>query len=139
MTSRNQRITRQTLTPQRIKFLRRTSFKGRRMILGHSSNGSADEQEEEALQLTRRSNLSTLNADNLEPKSVRPMASLTGGLEERNSTSTNTEEPLRSQHVDKKPGDQRMRIELQPQDESYQTKINLERPNWDAADYYFKD
>ncbi|GJX92131.1 hypothetical protein Tco_0345457 [Tanacetum coccineum] len=22
--------------------------------------------------------------------------------------------------------------------ESYQTKINLERPNWDAADYYFK-
>ncbi|GJR98546.1 hypothetical protein Tco_0270720 [Tanacetum coccineum] len=23
--------------------------------------------------------------------------------------------------------------------ESYQTKINLERPNWDAADYYFKE
>ncbi|GKF82311.1 hypothetical protein Tco_0243967, partial [Tanacetum coccineum] len=22
---------------------------------------------------------------------------------------------------------------------SYQTKINLERPNWDAADYYFKE
>ncbi|GKF40083.1 hypothetical protein Tco_0120144, partial [Tanacetum coccineum] len=23
--------------------------------------------------------------------------------------------------------------------ESHQTKINLERPNWDAADYYFKE
>ncbi|GKG40261.1 hypothetical protein Tco_0467038, partial [Tanacetum coccineum] len=23
--------------------------------------------------------------------------------------------------------------------ESYQKKINLERPNWDAADYYFKE
>ncbi|GJV80284.1 hypothetical protein Tco_1516154 [Tanacetum coccineum] len=23
--------------------------------------------------------------------------------------------------------------------ESYQTKINLEHPNWDAADYYFKE
>ncbi|GJT75149.1 hypothetical protein Tco_1041874 [Tanacetum coccineum] len=23
--------------------------------------------------------------------------------------------------------------------ESYQTKVNLERPNWDAADYYFKE
>ncbi|GKF77345.1 hypothetical protein Tco_0229815 [Tanacetum coccineum] len=23
--------------------------------------------------------------------------------------------------------------------ESYQTKINLERPNWDATDYYFKE
>ncbi|GJT36527.1 hypothetical protein Tco_0926946 [Tanacetum coccineum] len=45
MISRNQRITGQIHTPQRIKFLRRTSFKGRRMILGHSSNGSADEQE----------------------------------------------------------------------------------------------
>ncbi|GJY89893.1 hypothetical protein Tco_0505089 [Tanacetum coccineum] len=32
-------------TPQRIKFPRRTSFKGRRMILVPSSNGSADEQE----------------------------------------------------------------------------------------------
>ncbi|GKF15188.1 hypothetical protein Tco_0056650 [Tanacetum coccineum] len=32
-------------TPQRLKFRRKTSFKGRRMILGHSSNGSADEQE----------------------------------------------------------------------------------------------
>ncbi|GJU22038.1 hypothetical protein Tco_1155380 [Tanacetum coccineum] len=40
-----QNITGQMHTPQRIKFLRKTSFKGRRMILGHSSNGSADEQE----------------------------------------------------------------------------------------------
>ncbi|GJS62466.1 hypothetical protein Tco_0657250 [Tanacetum coccineum] len=45
MISWNQRLTGQIHTPQRIKFLRRTSFKGRRMILGHSSNGSADEQE----------------------------------------------------------------------------------------------
>ncbi|GKE57792.1 hypothetical protein Tco_1496977 [Tanacetum coccineum] len=45
MISQNQRITGQICTPQRIKFLRRTSFKGRHMILGHSSNGSADEQE----------------------------------------------------------------------------------------------
>ncbi|GKF90521.1 hypothetical protein Tco_0274222, partial [Tanacetum coccineum] len=33
MISRNQRITRQTHTPQRIKLLRRTGFKGRRMTL----------------------------------------------------------------------------------------------------------
>ncbi|GKG11120.1 hypothetical protein Tco_0342520, partial [Tanacetum coccineum] len=45
MISLNQNITGQMHTPQRIKFLRKTSFKGRRMILGHSSNGSADEQE----------------------------------------------------------------------------------------------
>ncbi|GKF94693.1 hypothetical protein Tco_0284393, partial [Tanacetum coccineum] len=36
------RITGQIHTPQRIKFPRRTSFKGRCMILGHSSNGSAE-------------------------------------------------------------------------------------------------
>ncbi|GKG07146.1 hypothetical protein Tco_0330115, partial [Tanacetum coccineum] len=29
--------------------------------------------------------------------------------------------------------------DLQLKIESYQTKINLERPNWDAADYYFKE
>ncbi|GJU76725.1 hypothetical protein Tco_1273795 [Tanacetum coccineum] len=29
--------------------------------------------------------------------------------------------------------------DLQLRIESYQTKINLERPNWDAADYYFKE
>ncbi|GJX03954.1 hypothetical protein Tco_0189870 [Tanacetum coccineum] len=29
--------------------------------------------------------------------------------------------------------------DLQPGIESYQTKINLECPNWDAADYYFKE
>ncbi|GJS73587.1 hypothetical protein Tco_0706428 [Tanacetum coccineum] len=33
------------ITPQRLKFRRKTSFKGRHMILGRSSNGSADEQE----------------------------------------------------------------------------------------------
>ncbi|GJT08813.1 hypothetical protein Tco_0843275, partial [Tanacetum coccineum] len=42
---KNQRITGQIHTQQRIMFPRRTSFKERRMILGHSSNGSADEQE----------------------------------------------------------------------------------------------
>ncbi|GJW76588.1 hypothetical protein Tco_0138270, partial [Tanacetum coccineum] len=47
--SRNQNITGQMHTPQRLKFRRKTSFKGRRMILGRSSNGSAT-QEEEALQ-----------------------------------------------------------------------------------------
>ncbi|GKD08930.1 hypothetical protein Tco_1188615, partial [Tanacetum coccineum] len=31
--------------PQRLKFRRKTSFKGRHMILGRSSNGSADELE----------------------------------------------------------------------------------------------
>ncbi|GKC48200.1 hypothetical protein Tco_1065922, partial [Tanacetum coccineum] len=34
-----------TYATKHIKFLRRTSFKGRRMILDHSSNGRADEQE----------------------------------------------------------------------------------------------
>ncbi|GKA15102.1 hypothetical protein Tco_0694849 [Tanacetum coccineum] len=29
--------------------------------------------------------------------------------------------------------------DLQLEIESYQTKINLKRPNWDAADYYFKE
>ncbi|GJS90980.1 hypothetical protein Tco_0773616 [Tanacetum coccineum] len=29
--------------------------------------------------------------------------------------------------------------DLQLRIESFQTKINLERPNWDAADYYFKE
>ncbi|GJS98991.1 hypothetical protein Tco_0820161 [Tanacetum coccineum] len=33
------------LSPQRLKFRRKTSFKGRHMILGRSSNGSADELE----------------------------------------------------------------------------------------------
>ncbi|GJU45905.1 hypothetical protein Tco_1203171 [Tanacetum coccineum] len=45
MISQNQNITGQMHTPQRLKFWRKTSFKGRRMILGRSSNGSADEQE----------------------------------------------------------------------------------------------
>ncbi|GJY58978.1 hypothetical protein Tco_0458870 [Tanacetum coccineum] len=45
MISQNQNITGQMHTPQRIKFLRKTSFKGRRMILVHSSNGFADELE----------------------------------------------------------------------------------------------
>ncbi|GJV02147.1 hypothetical protein Tco_1335716 [Tanacetum coccineum] len=46
---------------------------------------------------------------------VRSMASLTGGLGGRNSISTNT-------------------LGLKSS-----TKINLERPNWDEADYYFKE
>ncbi|GJR60953.1 retrovirus-related pol polyprotein from transposon TNT 1-94 [Tanacetum coccineum] len=72
------------------------------------------------------------------------------------STSTNTVSPLlvmrpsrrwrilhvnqlSSQHVDKKPGDQNRVGDLQVGLKVYQTKINLERPNWDAADYYFKE
>ncbi|GJT17332.1 putative ribonuclease H-like domain-containing protein [Tanacetum coccineum] len=35
---------------------------------------------------------------------------------------------------------QRNRVgDLQLRIESYQTKVNLERPNWDSADYYFKE
>ncbi|GJT41983.1 hypothetical protein Tco_0941848 [Tanacetum coccineum] len=118
------------------------------------------------------------------------MASLTSGLGERNSTSTNTVSPLivkQSNHRCKfsilekdfknlHPNDFedlfllniqeklnhlpktdktslhtavnmwirnlviRNRVgDLQLGIESYQTKINLERPNWDAADYYFKE
>ncbi|GJW51775.1 hypothetical protein Tco_0093126 [Tanacetum coccineum] len=50
--------------------------------------------------------------------SVRSMASLTGG--DRRKEFFNINNPL-------------LGIE------SYQTKINLELPNWDAADYYFKE
>ncbi|GJZ65909.1 hypothetical protein Tco_0622605 [Tanacetum coccineum] len=103
--------------------------------------------------------------------SVRSMASLTGGSEERNSTSTNTVSPLIVKQSDRRcefsfvvgvkkcsqsPQDRqdslhtavnmwirnlviRNRVgDLQLGIESYQTKINLERPNWDAADYYSK-
>ncbi|GJV61229.1 hypothetical protein Tco_1467329 [Tanacetum coccineum] len=40
---------------------------------------------------------------------------------------------IRSLVIRNRVGDLQLRIE------SYQTKINLERPNWDAADYYFKE
>ncbi|GJR81320.1 retrovirus-related pol polyprotein from transposon TNT 1-94 [Tanacetum coccineum] len=122
--------------------------------------------------------------------SVRSMASLTGGLGERNSTSTNTVSPLIVKQSDRRcefsvsrakdfknlhPNDFedlfllniqeklnhlpktdktslhtavnmwirnlviRNRVgDLQLGIESYQTKINLERPNWDAADYLLK-
>ncbi|GKF13986.1 hypothetical protein Tco_0055448 [Tanacetum coccineum] len=43
--SRNQNRTGQMHMPQRLKFRRKTSFKGRHMILGRSSNSSADEHE----------------------------------------------------------------------------------------------
>ncbi|GJT29097.1 hypothetical protein Tco_0909372 [Tanacetum coccineum] len=39
---------------------------------------------------------------------------------------------IRNLVIKNRVGDLQLRIE------SYQTKINLERPNWDAADYYFK-
>ncbi|GJX71182.1 hypothetical protein Tco_0308353 [Tanacetum coccineum] len=42
-------------------------------------------------------------------------------------------------HVGKKPVIRNRVGDLQLGIESYQTKINLERPNWDAADYYFKE
>ncbi|GJU38312.1 hypothetical protein Tco_1191269 [Tanacetum coccineum] len=114
--------------------------------------------------------------------SVRPMVPLTGGLEERNSTSTNTVSDYKEYKISEKdfknlhPNDFedlfllniqeklnhlpktyktslhtavnmwirnlviRNRVgDLQLGIESYQTKINLECPNWDAADYYFKE
>ncbi|GKB73767.1 hypothetical protein Tco_0935179 [Tanacetum coccineum] len=37
------------------------------------------------------------------------------------------------------PGQQENLGDLQLGIESYQTKLNLERPNWDATDYYFKE
>ncbi|GJT07616.1 hypothetical protein Tco_0842078 [Tanacetum coccineum] len=42
-------------------------------------------------------------------------------------------------HVDKNLVIKNRVGDLQLGIESYQTKINLERPNWDAADYYFKE
>ncbi|GJW75001.1 hypothetical protein Tco_0134371 [Tanacetum coccineum] len=46
---------------------------------------------------------------------------------------------LLTNKVDKKPVSENRVGDLQLGIESYQTKINLERPNWDAADYYFKE
>ncbi|GJS74445.1 reverse transcriptase domain-containing protein [Tanacetum coccineum] len=62
------------------------------------------------------------------------MASLTGGLGGRNSISTNIVSPLIV-----KQSDRTCEFFSVLGIESYQTKINLERPNWDAADYYFKE
>ncbi|GJQ94780.1 hypothetical protein Tco_0005919 [Tanacetum coccineum] len=44
-----------------------------------------------------------------------------------------------SQHVDQKPGHQESCGRMQLGIESYQTKLNLEHPNWDAIDYSFKE
>ncbi|GJT76183.1 hypothetical protein Tco_1042908 [Tanacetum coccineum] len=44
-----------------------------------------------------------------------------------------------SQHVDGRTGAKIVWGLTAREIESYQTKINLERPNWDAADYYFKE
>ncbi|GJR88862.1 hypothetical protein Tco_0212873 [Tanacetum coccineum] len=64
--------------------------------------------------------------------SVRSMASLTGEklnhLPKTDKTSLHT-----AVNMWNRVGDLQLGIE------SYQTKINLERPNWDAADYYFKE
>ncbi|GJY72132.1 hypothetical protein Tco_0475835 [Tanacetum coccineum] len=92
----------------RLKFRRKTSFKGRRMILVRSSNCSANEQERRstAKQFRRTTELSTLTLalEELVPsmwvESEREYdisavnASLTGGLGGRNSISTNTVSPL---------------------------------------------
>ncbi|GKB93645.1 hypothetical protein Tco_0979782, partial [Tanacetum coccineum] len=70
--------------------------------------------------------------------SVGPMASLNGGLEEKEFTSTNIVKPS-----DRENSQSQMRNSqcdsVKLGIESYQTKINLERLNWDAADYYFKE
>ncbi|GJZ28389.1 hypothetical protein Tco_0573036 [Tanacetum coccineum] len=41
--------------------------------------------------------------------------------------------------MDQKPGHPEIVGDLQLGIESYQTKLNLERPNWDATDYFFKE
>ncbi|GKA66670.1 hypothetical protein Tco_0766478 [Tanacetum coccineum] len=82
--------------------------------------------------------------------SVQLMASHTGGSKERNSTSTNTVNPqivmqsdpiceFSVQHVDQKHCHQERIEDLQLGVESYQTKLNLEQPNWDASDFLFKE
>ncbi|GJR59651.1 hypothetical protein Tco_1501813 [Tanacetum coccineum] len=90
--------------------------------------------------------------------SVLSMASLLVGVRrEGNSISTTSESSvvkLKAHHLPRKDKTSlhtavnmwirnlviRNRVgDLQLGIESYQTKINLERPNWDAADYYFKE
>ncbi|GKB47444.1 hypothetical protein Tco_0898197 [Tanacetum coccineum] len=66
-------------TPQRLKFQRKTSFKGRRMILGRSSNG---------LQTNRKKKLCKADLEDQAFQPLRSMASLTVGLGGRNSIST---------------------------------------------------
>ncbi|GKA04335.1 hypothetical protein Tco_0677116 [Tanacetum coccineum] len=80
--------------------------------------------------------------------SVRPMASLTGGLGKKfyiikpkklKPSAQNRQTCLHTavSHVDKNLVIRNM-WENCSCDESYK-KINLERPNWDATDYYFKE
>ncbi|GJX87264.1 hypothetical protein Tco_0339278 [Tanacetum coccineum] len=76
---------------------------------------------------------------NADMTSVQSMASLTGGLGERNSTSTNTVSPLSEAVISRSEFSVNRGGRTTAQIKSYQTKINLERPNWDAADYYFKE
>ncbi|GJY00675.1 hypothetical protein Tco_0358827, partial [Tanacetum coccineum] len=55
------------------------------------------------------------------------------GLEELVPSLWVEEEGILYQQTQNRVGDLQLEIE------SYQTKVNLERPNWDAADYYFKE
>ncbi|GKA39921.1 putative ribonuclease H-like domain-containing protein [Tanacetum coccineum] len=70
MISRNQNITGQMHTPQRLKSRRKTSFKGRHMILGRSSNGSADELERRTLATGGKADLE-VQLSNLPSQSTR--------------------------------------------------------------------
>ncbi|GJY85603.1 hypothetical protein Tco_0499629 [Tanacetum coccineum] len=88
--------------------------------------------------------------------SVQLMVSHIGGLVESNSTSTNTfyteykisEKDFKSLHPNDFEDLNILHIQgkldhLPKQDklgiESYQTKLNLEQPNWDASDFPFKE
>ncbi|GJX93048.1 hypothetical protein Tco_0347634 [Tanacetum coccineum] len=62
-----------------------------------------------------------------------------GGLGERNSTSTNTVSPLSEAVISRSEFSVNRGGRTTAQIKSYQTKINFERPNWDAVDYYFKE
>ncbi|GJR35886.1 ribonuclease H-like domain-containing protein [Tanacetum coccineum] len=77
--------------------------------------------------------------------SVRSMASLTGGLGERNSTSNKHCEALDrdssscSPRPPSPPSCDQCQGRLTAQIESYQTRSTLNVQNWDASRYYFKE
>ncbi|GJU02697.1 hypothetical protein Tco_1113035 [Tanacetum coccineum] len=146
------------------------------MILGRSFNGSADEQEEEALAkliekvynerkqcliliqlkalvhldfclevlvsslwlcVEREYDISAVYAHHSLVRSIPSQYSkiAQNHLPKTDKTSLHTAVNMwiRNLVIRNHVGDLQLGIE------SYQTKINLERPNWDAADYYFKE
>ncbi|GJT71821.1 hypothetical protein Tco_1031107 [Tanacetum coccineum] len=67
---------------------------------------------------------------NLALTAIPNILNSTGGSVERNSTSTNT---IRNIVIRKHVEDLQLGVK------SYQTKLNLEQPNWDASDFLFKE